>query len=114
MTGVISVARVQRWAPGQGKKHLERPSRRVRPCSGRKHFRVPGHSSGSIRGNSKISQFTIRPSCMRGLFLFLSGCFDLDRIGCILGCKEYEMDRLIPMLVVLPLFVFWAWMFWDL
>lgn len=24
------------------------------------------------------------------------------------------MDRLIPMLVVLPLFVFWAWMFWDL
>ncbi len=24
------------------------------------------------------------------------------------------MDRLIPMLVVLPLLVFWAWMFWDL
>ncbi|HEX9074892.1 MAG TPA: PLDc N-terminal domain-containing protein [Anaerolineae bacterium] len=24
------------------------------------------------------------------------------------------MERLIPMIVVLPLLVFWAWMFWDL
>jgi uncharacterized membrane protein (DUF4010 family) len=24
------------------------------------------------------------------------------------------MDRLIPMIIVLPLIVFWVWMFWDM